>query len=217
MKILSGKLIVIGMGKTRNRNCIAHARICIYFCKRVRRFQRFDDGLSARETSHNIERDMEFPTRKYLDGGEGRRRLLVLQSDADFIQVPEQVGWVLIDPIGPCPLQLLPAIAPGEQSHRESECAARGQQIPNAVSDDDATAHANFQLLPCGDKQIGIGLREADVIARDDRHVPMECEQLGRMPCVVHTSARRDGMGHSMVRQRVQQFLRAGKHAQDED
>jgi hypothetical protein len=45
----------------------------------------------------------------------------------------------------------------------------------------------------------------------------MECEQLGRMPCVVHTSARRDGMGHSMVRQRVQQFLRAGKHAQDED
>ena len=42
---------------------------------------------------------------------------ILLESDADFIQVPEQVGRVLIDPIGSCPLQLFPAIAPGEQPH----------------------------------------------------------------------------------------------------
>src|SRR5580765_7390247 len=107
-----------------------------------------------------------------------RRRLLVLQSDADFIQMSEDIGRVLIDPIGSGALQLIPAIAPGEQSHREGERAARGQQIPDAVSDDDATAHANFQLLPCCDKQIGIGIREADVVTRDDRHVLMELEQL---------------------------------------
>ncbi len=39
---------------------------------------------------------------------------ILLESHADFIQVSEQVGRVLIDPIGSCPLQLLPAITPGE-------------------------------------------------------------------------------------------------------
>ena len=56
----------------------------------------------------------------FWSAGEGRR-LRVRESDADFIQVSEQVGRVLIDPIGSCPLQLFTAIAPGEQSHRDGE------------------------------------------------------------------------------------------------
>ena len=43
---------------------------------------------------------------------------ILLESDADFIQVSKQVGRVLVDPIGSSPLQLVPSIAPGEQSHR---------------------------------------------------------------------------------------------------
>ena len=52
---------------------------------------------------------------------------ILLESDADFIQVSEQVGRILIDPIGSRPLQLLTAIAPGKQSHREGKRPTRGQ------------------------------------------------------------------------------------------
>ena len=87
-------------------------------------------GRSARpQASRNRRRTL----RGYVeDFDESRTPLadffsILLESDADFIQVSEQVGRILIDPIGSRPLQLLTAIAPGKQSHREGKRPTRSQ------------------------------------------------------------------------------------------
>ena len=86
-----------------------------------------------------------------------RRRLLVLQSDADFIQMSEDIGRVLIDPIGSGALQLIPAIAPGEQSHREGErgrAASKSQTLSPTMTQ---RLMPTFSRFPAATNRSGSG------------------------------------------------------------
>jgi hypothetical protein len=100
---------------------IAWIRWEIYVCRSF--FTGSQDAQKGRPARPQTEQEPEaYPLGYVEDSCELRTPLadffsILLKSDADFIQVSEQVGRVLIDPIGSCPFQLLPAIAPGEQSH----------------------------------------------------------------------------------------------------
>ena len=52
-----------------------------------------------------------------------------------FVDVLQEVGGVVVDAIGAGALQLLAAIAAGEQADAERPRPARGEHVPDAVTD----------------------------------------------------------------------------------
>src|SRR5262245_18251933 len=69
------------------------------------------------------------------DSAVGRSRSggIALPPHAHLVQMPQQVGRVLVDAIGAGALQLVLAVAAGEQADAERAGAPRGEQVPDAV------------------------------------------------------------------------------------
>src|SRR5215468_5407502 len=59
------------------------------------------------------------------------------EADAHLVGAGEQVGGVGVDPVGTGPLKLLPAVAAGQHADPDGPGAARGEQVPDAVPDDE--------------------------------------------------------------------------------
>ena len=70
-------------------------------------------------------------------GAQRPRLALARGPDADFVQVPEQVGGILVHPVGAGPLELILSVATGQDANAERSGAAGCEEIPDAVSDDD--------------------------------------------------------------------------------
>ena len=56
-------------------------------------------------------------------------------TDADFIQVPQQIGRILIDPGRAGSFQFFLAVSPRQQPHAECTGASRREHVPNGVAD----------------------------------------------------------------------------------
>src|SRR2546428_1130931 len=56
-----------------------------------------------------------------------------LDPDPNFVQVPQQVRWVLIHPVSTRPLEFVLAVAPREKANAEGPPAAGGEEIPDPV------------------------------------------------------------------------------------
>ncbi len=57
-------------------------------------------------------------------------------ADADFVEVAEQVGRVLIDTVGAGAFQLVESVPPRLEADTQRPRAARSEQIPDTVADD---------------------------------------------------------------------------------
>ena len=98
-------------------------------------------------------------------------RNLVHNSDANFIEVGQQVGRVQIDAIGANLLQFFLPISPRKQSDSQAAGSARGQQVPNAISDNHRSRNRHVQSLRRSKKQIWVWLCALDFLPCDDRNL----------------------------------------------
>src|SRR5690348_10376112 len=64
---------------------------------------------------------------------------------ADLVDVAQEVGRILIYPHGTGALELVLAIAAGEEAHSQAAGAPGGQHVPDAVADDDCRLYVGAQ------------------------------------------------------------------------
>jgi hypothetical protein len=55
-------------------------------------------------------------------------------TDADFVEMSQQVGWIGVDSIRASALQLVVAIPAGQHANPKRTGAPRGEQVPHAVA-----------------------------------------------------------------------------------
>lgn len=90
-------------------------------------------------------------------------------TPAHLVQVPEQVGRVLENPVGTGTLQLLAAGATGEQSDAERACPLCREHVPDRIADHADRVHRHAKTLLRGDEQVRVRLGAADLVAGDHR------------------------------------------------
>src|SRR4051794_2954178 len=82
----------------------------------------------------------------------------VVRSRSDFVEMEQHVGRIVVDPERSGALQLLAAVAAGEQADSKRPTARSGDHVPDAVADDVAALRAGPEPLRGLDEQVGIGL-----------------------------------------------------------
>src|SRR5882762_7687793 len=112
--------------------------------------------------------------------------------NAHFVQVPQQVGRILIDAIGAGSTEFVLTIATGKQSNAKSIGATRCEQVPNAVANNDGLMNRNAQTFGGGEKQVGVGLGAIHLIAGDHGNVGRNVQQLQHGLRACSASARSD-------------------------
>src|ERR1051325_10801843 len=118
----------------------------------------------------------------------------------------QQIGGIVVDTISAGAFQLLAAITARKQSNTQRTRASRREQIPDAVADYNRIADLYAEFLSRREKQIRIGLRMMDQVARDDRNFTVYTEQTKRQPRALEASARRDRPRHVRCGEIVQQL-----------
>ncbi len=108
-------------------------------------------------------------------------------------------------------MQLLASVAAREQADAQRARASGREQVPDAVADDDAVANIDADALRGGQEQVRVGLCVADVIARDQRRVRRQAEQLEREPGIAFGAAGGDRPRHAVFGECREQVARAGE------
>src|SRR5215470_18599309 len=67
------------------------------------------------------------------------------EADAHLVGAGEQVGGIGVDPVRAGPLKLLPAVTAGQQADSHRPGAAGGEQVPDAVPDDERVPYLDAQ------------------------------------------------------------------------
>jgi hypothetical protein len=67
----------------------------------------------------------------------------LLASAADFVDVPQKVGWVCINAICAGPLKFVLAVAAGKETNPKRTGSLRSQHVPDTVADDGGRLHAD--------------------------------------------------------------------------
>src|SRR5712692_2339152 len=138
---------------------------------------------------------------------------LLRRSDSHFIQVPQQVGRILIHAVCTSTLEFLLPVPPGEEADAERPHAAGGEEIPDAVPDDNRRTDVHPKTGGSRQEQVRVGLGVFYLISRDDRHVGTYPEHLQRRTGPFEPSAGRDRPWHTHARQIGQKLLCSGKRA----
>jgi hypothetical protein len=128
--------------------------------------------------------------------------------------VQEQVGRVLVDPVGAGPFQLLAAVAAREEADPQRPGPAGGQQVPDRVADHDRVADVGPQALGRGQEQVGVGLGVGHLIAGHHRDLGRDPEQLQGGPGGLDQPAGGDRPRHAGLGQAGQQLPRPGEQPQ---
>jgi hypothetical protein len=126
--------------------------------------------------------------------------------------VQEQVGRVLVDPVGAGPLQLFAAVAARQQADAERPGPPGGQQVPDRVADHDRVGDLGPEALGRGQEQVGVGLGVGDLVAGDHRDAGRDPEQLKGGPGRRLEAAGRDRPGHAGLGEAGQQLARPRQH-----
>ena len=125
----------------------------------------------------------------------------------------EQVCGVVVHPIRPRALQLIRAIAAGQEPDAEHARAARGEHVPDAVADHHRIDHIDPELAHGLEEQIGIGFGVGHEITGDDRHAVRQAQQLERRAGGGHPAAGRDREGAAELGEPRQQGARPRQRA----
>jgi hypothetical protein len=62
-------------------------------------------------------------------------------ANSDFVEMPEQIRPVLVNPVRAGTLKFLSSVASGQQSYAERAGATGSQKVPYAVANDDGVDH----------------------------------------------------------------------------
>ncbi len=79
-------------------------------------------------------------------------------AHADLVEVDEQVGGIGVHPVRAGPLKFFTTVPAGQQPHAERAGAARGEQVPDAVADDDGRAMSKPMRSAAARNRSGSGL-----------------------------------------------------------
>ena len=99
----------------------------------------------------------------YLTEGLGRGL-----TDPELVERGEQLGRVAVDAVGAGALELVGAVAAGQQADAEHARAARREQVPDGVADHVAVARLDGEAARALDEQVRLRLGARDVAALDD-------------------------------------------------
>src|SRR3954454_13590039 len=91
--------------------------------------------------------------------------------DPDLVEVVKEIGRVGVDPVRAGPLELLAAVAAGQQPDAERSGPPRGQQVPDAVDDDDRVRDRAPDERRGGYEQVGVRLGVPNLVSGDERGV----------------------------------------------
>src|SRR4051794_21817050 len=121
----------------------------------------------------------------------------------------EQAGRVLVDAVRAGAFQLLLAVAAGEYSDTDGARTASCEEVPHAVTDDDRIVNRDAELFGGGEKQVGIGLGVADLIARNDDQIVAHAEHFERSRGALPASAGGNGVRDAIPGEIVEQLHRS--------
>ena len=109
---------------------------------------------------------------------EGKGILKLFSGEAELFDVHEHVGGVGVNPKGAGALQFFLTIAAREETHAQRAFAHGGEQVPDAVADDDAVTDGDIQSI-CGEREyVGRRLGPLYVVSRDDGNLGGDFEML---------------------------------------
>ena len=123
--------------------------------------------------------------------------------------MPQQIRWIIVDSISARAFQLFAAITARKQSDTQGARPPCREQIPDAVADHNRIGDIDAEFLSRGEKEIRIGLRMLDHVARDDRHFGVDAKETKRKVRALESSASGDGPGNIRRSQIRQQLRRA--------
>src|SRR3979490_2886434 len=103
-------------------------------------------------------------------GAQGcRLEIRASRPAANLIDVPEEIGRIVVDPTGASPLKLVAAVTAGQKAYAELAGALRSQHGPDTVADDQGGLDPRTQLRGSGQEEIRIGLAVFHLVPRHDR------------------------------------------------
>src|ERR1700730_6548925 len=88
---------------------------------------------------------------------------------ADLIDVLEEVGRIFVDATGASALELLSAVAAGEEADAEGTGTLGCQHVPDAVADDEGRFYSDVQPSGRCEKEVRIRLAVFHLVPRHDR------------------------------------------------
>ncbi len=74
----------------------------------------------------------------------------------------QQIGRILVHPVGAGPLELLEAMAAREQPDPEGPRTTGREQVPDAVAHDHRGADLDIEAAGPGQEEVGVGLGALD-------------------------------------------------------
>ena len=77
-------------------------------------------------------------------------RASIGRADADLVEMIQHVPGVLVDAIGSSFLQLVLPVATRQEPDRKGAGALSGQEVPNAVADDDGVLNRHAEAVGGG-------------------------------------------------------------------
>src|SRR5439155_22632020 len=100
-----------------------------------------------------------------------RRQPSLSGPDPYLVQVRQQVRGILVDPVGAGTLELILAVAARQETDAERAGAVGGEEIPDAVADDDGRGDRYSETLGGRQEEVWIGLGALHLVPRDHGHV----------------------------------------------
>jgi hypothetical protein len=77
-------------------------------------------------------------------------------ANTDFIQMQEEIGGVCVHAVRTCLLKFFTAIAARKQADPEGAGPSSGEQVPDAVADDDGRADVGTNTRCGGEEQVRV-------------------------------------------------------------
>ncbi len=80
------------------------------------------------------------------------------RTHADLVEMEQQIGWVLADPVGACIAQFVVPVATGEKANPQGTCLLRRAQVPARITAVHRVAVRDRQTFGGSQKSSGSGL-----------------------------------------------------------
>src|SRR2546422_8737291 len=69
------------------------------------------------------------------------------EPHANLIEMPQQIGRIVVHPVGTRPFELVLPVPARKQADSQRQGPSRGEHVPDAVADDDAAGDWDVELL----------------------------------------------------------------------
>ncbi len=119
----------------------------------------------------------------------------------------------MVDAVGAGAGEFIFAVAAGHETDAKGSGALRGEEVPDAVADDDGVRDRDAEFFRGHQEEIGVGFGEFDLVAGDDWDVIWDAEHTERPGGAFDARASGDREGDFRFREKREQFAGAGEWA----